>query len=152
MTSDPELGTTVLPPAMEASCRIGVDEMDSQHVRIFHALQRLQESLEGPFPLETLGARLKLLEALVLEHFRDEEHLMECRGYPHVLPHRAEHELLIEKCHILLRDYIPPGPLLPSRRGCLRPDAVCPRFTLGGNGLSLCPDDAHTEKRRFPYI
>lgn len=109
MTSDPELGTTVLPPAMEASCRIGVDEMDSQHVRIFHALQRLQESLEGPFPLETLGARLKLLEALVLEHFRDEEHLMECRGYPHVLPHRAEHELLIEKCHILLRDYSTPG-------------------------------------------
>jgi len=34
----------------------------------------------------------------------------------------------------------------------LRPDAVRPRFSLGGNGLSLCPNDAHSEKRRFPNV
>jgi hemerythrin-like metal-binding protein len=108
MTLDPEPGTTVLPPSVEAVCHIGVDEMDSQHVRIFYALQRLQESLEGPFPLETLGARLKQLETMTLEHFRDEELLMERRGYPHLLPHRAEHEVLIERCHTLLSDYSSP--------------------------------------------
>jgi hypothetical protein len=42
-----------------ASASLGHGEMDNQHQRIFQVLVRLDESLRGPFPLETLGARLK---------------------------------------------------------------------------------------------
>ena len=78
--------------------------MDTQHLRIFQALQRLDESLRGRFPLETLGARLKQLEAFTLEHFRDEEALMEQSHYPLFLPHRAEQEMILDRCHAIVED------------------------------------------------
>jgi hemerythrin-like metal-binding protein len=95
--------------ALEGMSRIGHQEMDSQHLKIFQALQRLGESLRGPFPLETLGARLKQLETLTLDHFREEEELMEQAHYPLLLSHRAEHEFLVERCHGLLDQFSSPG-------------------------------------------
>ena len=92
-------------PDLPDPCRIGVAEMDHQHLRILNAIQRLQESLQGPYPLATLDARLKQLESLTLEHFQDEEMLMERQGYPHVPAHRSEHENIIEFCHNLLKQY-----------------------------------------------
>ena len=88
--------------------RTGEPEMDNQHLRILMALQRLEESLRGPFPLETLAARLKQLEDLILDHFRAEEALLERSGYPHLLAHRADHEVLIEQGHELLDRFSSP--------------------------------------------
>jgi hemerythrin len=75
---------------------------------IFQALLRLDESLRGPFPLETLGARLQQLEDHILEHFRDEEILMERTQYPLLLPHRAEHEVMVERCRQVVGQFASP--------------------------------------------
>ena len=93
---------------LEALCLTGNQDLDNQHGRIFQALQRLDESLRGAHPLETLGARLRLLETYTLEHFENEEALMEMAGYSLLLPHRAEHELIIERCHALLEQFSAP--------------------------------------------
>lgn len=89
--------------------RLGIPDMDLQHRRIYQALQRLVESLRGRYPLENLGDRLSQLESLTLEHFRDEEELMEVSGYSLLLAHRAEHEHMIERCHALLNQFSVPG-------------------------------------------
>ena len=93
----------------------GDPDLDAQHLRILQALQRLEESLCGPFPLATLGARLAQLEDMVLEHFRDEEARLEAAGYPLLVPHRAEHEVLVERCHQIMGTYTgPDSPPLAS--------------------------------------
>jgi hemerythrin-like metal-binding protein len=93
--------------------------MDNQHLRILVGLQRFAESLRGPFPLQTLGARLKQLETLVLDHFQDEEAMLQRIQYPHLAAHQAEHESLIELCHELLDQFSspesPPLVELPER-------------------------------------
>jgi len=94
--------------SLETLFQTGNQDMDRQHGRIFMALQRLDESLRGPQPLETLGARLRLLETFTLEHFHDEESLMEKAGYSMLLAHRAEHEFIIERCHGLLEQFSSP--------------------------------------------
>lgn len=85
--------------------RTGDPDMDRQHMHILQALERLHESLLGPFPLENLGARLRQLETLTMEHFRDEELLMEQWHYSLLASHRAEHELIVDRCHQLLDQY-----------------------------------------------
>ncbi|MDR3673573.1 MAG: hemerythrin domain-containing protein [Holophaga sp.] len=94
--------------ASEDLCRVGDPDLDAQHLRMFHALERLDESLRGPFPLATLGARLKQLEDYVLDHFRDEEARLELIQYPLLLPHRAEHEVLVERCRGLIDQFSSP--------------------------------------------
>jgi methyl-accepting chemotaxis protein len=92
----------------EDLCSTGNPDMDNQHLRIFQALLRLDESLRGPFPLATLGARLQQLEDHLLEHFRDEEALMEKTHYPLLLPHKAEHELMVERCRQVVGQFASP--------------------------------------------
>jgi hemerythrin len=105
--------------AREGLCCVGDPDLDAQHLRILQALERLDESLRGPFPLATLSARLKQLEDYVLDHFRDEETRMELIHYPLLLPHRAEHEVLVERCRELIDQFSspdsPPLATLPER-------------------------------------
>jgi hemerythrin len=107
MTSDP-VDASSSTPLVEDLCMTGDPDMDSQHQRIFQALQRLDESLHGPFPLETLGARLKQLETLSLDHFRAEELFMEQAQYPLFQIHRAEHEFILDRCHDVLDQFSAP--------------------------------------------
>jgi len=103
-----QAGSPVSDDVREGLRRTGDADMDGQHLRILQALQRLDESLRGPFPLATLSARLTQLEDFVLEHFRDEEALLEQAGYPLLAPHRAEHEVLVERCHRLMDQFSSP--------------------------------------------
>jgi hemerythrin len=106
--------------------RTGDPDLDGQHLRILQALQRLDESLRGPFPLVTLAARLKQLDEFVLEHFRDEETRLEQAGYPLLAPHRAEHEVLVERCHRVLDQFSSPD----SRPLTSLPEALISMFLL----------------------
>jgi hemerythrin-like metal-binding protein len=95
--------------------RIGEPTMDGEHLRLVNALQRLEESLRGPHGLETLAARLRQLEDMTLEHFRNEEELMARVGYPHLDLHRTEHQMLIEHSRGLLGQFSgPDSPPLPD--------------------------------------
>lgn len=100
-------GTPSVPPTSNPYLT-GAPVMDAEHLRLFGALERLEESLHGPHPLETLGERLMQLEALTLEHFRNEEDFLASQGYPHLDLHRAEHQGIIDRCRDLLEDFIGP--------------------------------------------
>ena len=86
----------------------GQPEMDRQHQRMLLALQRMDESLRGPLPLATLGARLNQLMEMTLEHFREEEAMLQAAGYPHLAFHRAEHGMMEERFHALIAEFASP--------------------------------------------
>ena len=90
---------------LEALFRTGHQALDEQHLQIVRTIRALMQSLEGPFAMETLGPRMNQIQALAFEHFRDEEDLMEISHYPHVAVHRAEHELIVERCHEVFARY-----------------------------------------------
>jgi len=53
------------------------------------------------------------LQCLVTEHFETEEAVMETGCYPHLGPHRAEHEAVVERLRELQRVHSEPnGPPL----------------------------------------
>ena len=86
----------------------GHADMDHQHQRLLLVLQRMDETLRGPFPLATLGARIKQLEELAQEHFREEEAMLEAVGYPHLAFHRDEHLRMEERFHELIAEFASP--------------------------------------------
>jgi hemerythrin-like metal-binding protein len=107
MDSDPA-DPSPFAEATVAAQSTGQPEMDRQHQRLLLVLQRMDESLRGPFPLATLGARLKQLEELGQEHFREEEAMLEAAGYPHLKFHRAEHARMEERFHELIAEFASP--------------------------------------------
>lgn len=100
-----DLDSGLLPLTVDQLPRIRTSAMDYQHLMIFMAFLRLEESLRGHSPLDTLAPRLKQLETLVLSHFSDEEAVMAAGGYPHLWLHRLEHEKVQEKCADLLKEF-----------------------------------------------
>jgi hemerythrin-like metal-binding protein len=116
--SDPHTGLS--PNTVDQLPRVRTSAMDNQHMVIFQAFLRLEESLRGHAPLDNLGARLNQLETMVLNHFSDEEAAMAAAGYPHLWLHRVEHEKLLEKCTELVREFSQPGaPPLTGFSGAL---------------------------------
>ena len=92
-------------PTQEPDANIpltGLAPMDSQHRRILQAMQLLLKSLETPFPEESLEVRVRRVRDLVNEHFAAEEQIMEAAGYPFLEAHRAEHQVLTERCDALM--------------------------------------------------
>ncbi len=75
----------------------GIPIIDEQHKRLFGALDQVQGAvLDGSTRAEIRG----LLQALVAdtrEHFQTEEAIMAHHGFPDLLTHIREHELLMEK-------------------------------------------------------
>jgi len=94
---------------------LGIPQLDQQHRRIMQALVRLDECLHRTYPKSALEDRIHQLRILTTDHFRDEEELMAQAGYPHLGPHRAEHEVLLIRCHEMLEFFGSPG-APPSRR------------------------------------
>jgi methyl-accepting chemotaxis protein len=118
--TNPDRDAALDPASAPDSYRTGEPEMDGEHLRLFTALQRLDESLRGPHGLETLGARLRQLEDMLVEHYRNEEDLMERVQYPHLELHRTEHEMMTEHCRGLLETFIgPDSPPLEDLAGRL---------------------------------
>jgi len=114
MDVDPADSSPFAAAAAEAQST-GQPDMDRQHQRLLLVLQRMDESLRGPFPLATLGARIKQLEELAQEHFREEEAMLEAVGYPHLGFHRDEHLRMEERFHELIAEFArPDSPPLTS--------------------------------------
>lgn len=80
----------------------GQVRMDIQHRRILQAMGLLVASLDTPFPEESLEIRVRRVRDLAREHFAEEEGLMEASGYPFLEAHRADHEVLRDRCEDLL--------------------------------------------------
>ncbi len=80
--------------------RIGVAEIDNEHLLIMQMIGRLRKALEESdresLPEEITLSTLKRLVAYVREHFAAEEAIMKNAQYPDFDRHRREHELFLE--------------------------------------------------------
>lgn len=98
-----------LPAAWPPELDTGVPVLDEQHRLLDRVLVSLFQSLQGEGPLRDLAARIHQLQCLVEEHFATEEAVMETCAYPHLGPHRAEHEHQVERLRSLQARFTEPG-------------------------------------------
>lgn len=92
---------------------LGIPILDEQHHLLDRVLLSLCQTLQANAAPRDLAARIEQLQCLVTEHFATEEAVMETCGYPHLGPHRAEHEVVVERLRELQRVHSEPnGPPL----------------------------------------
>jgi hemerythrin len=70
---------------------------DEQHKILFDMLNALDDSVAGG-NRQAVGQKLDTLVNFVVEHFAEEEKLMQTNGYPDYPAHKAEHEKLLDTC------------------------------------------------------
>ncbi|MDP7555341.1 MAG: hemerythrin domain-containing protein [Nitrospinota bacterium] len=75
--------------------RIGIDEIDSQHVSVLEFYNSILESKEEKNDGEVMDTVIKLIEHWE-NHFKYEEDLMEKYGYSGLAEHKAKHEGILE--------------------------------------------------------
>ena len=78
-------------PAWSEALRIGVPEIDDQHIAIFDVCERLTTSIAGGSDQSSLDRDLSFLAGYVDAHFAMEERLMERVRYGEYARHRHEH-------------------------------------------------------------
>jgi hemerythrin-like metal-binding protein len=93
---------------------VGVAQLDEQHRSLRQLILGLIRTLEAlPADAEAEKTFIRIFENAVL-HFRSEEDYLEARGYPDLVPHRFEHELLLDwfRDQMVLRDGPHAAPLV----------------------------------------
>lgn len=106
-------GSESLAVSWPAELDTGVPILDEQHRLLDRVLLSLCQTLQVNATPRDLAARIEQLQCLVMEHFETEEAIMEAGGYPHLGPHRAEHEVVVERLRELYRVHSEPnGPPL----------------------------------------
>lgn len=96
----------------------GVAQLDDQHRSLRQLILGLLRTLRTrAADAEAEKTFIKIFETLVL-HFRTEEDYLEARGYPDLVPHRFEHELLLDwfRDQMVLRDGPHAAPLAQLAR------------------------------------
>jgi hemerythrin-like metal-binding protein len=75
---------------------VGVPRLDEQHLQMHRSVTGLVRALEAD--PAAAGAEDRFLELfhLTVEHFKAEEDYLEAQGYPDLVAHRFEHELLLD--------------------------------------------------------
>lgn len=76
---------------------IGVKEVDDQHKRLFLLANEVAATLEKGFDKEAVQRDLGVLCNYAVEHFADEEALMDMDAYPEYDRHVTEHMLCTTK-------------------------------------------------------
>jgi hemerythrin len=74
-----------------------VEVCDSQHRELFDRVNALNEAVSNGERTD-VGKRLDYLIEYVVEHFEDEERLMEEKNYDGLAAHRVEHSQLVDTC------------------------------------------------------
>lgn len=95
--------------------QVGVPTLDRQHRQLDCLLWELETALRMEAAAPDLAEQIQMLQALAEEHYETEEAVMAAYGYPHLEPHRAEHEALLERIHSQLHLFLSPeGPPLQT--------------------------------------
>lgn len=74
---------------------VGVDRIDEQHRELFRRIGALVDAVRSKTCKFEIGPTTEFLEEYVVEHFSDEEELMQSVDYPGYLPHKALHDRFI---------------------------------------------------------
>ena len=75
----------------------GIPIIDEQHRRLFEALDQVQEAVADGSTKDEIRSLIQALLAATREHFRTEEAIMTRHGFPDLLAHTREHEMMMEK-------------------------------------------------------
>jgi hemerythrin-like metal-binding protein len=80
----------------ESPEQVGVARLDEQHLQLHRLATGLIGDLEADPADPGAEARFVELFHFTVEHFKTEEDYLEAQGYPGLVPHRFEHELLLD--------------------------------------------------------
>lgn len=75
----------------------GIAKIDEQHQALFKAVNDLHDAFKGGAAKAQIGKSIEFLVGYTVDHFRDEEAIMDRHGFPGLSNHRAEHHLLLEQ-------------------------------------------------------
>lgn len=79
------------------SLLIGVEAIDRQHKSLFEKLKLIELAIAAGNGDTVATDIIAFMDKYVVEHFGQEEALMEEIGYPDVAEHKQEHQLFIDK-------------------------------------------------------
>ena len=91
--------------AWKDSYSIGVQEIDSQHRRLFSLADELHAAMNSGKGKDVLQAVLQNLITYTRTHFAAEEQLKERCGYPELALHKVLHDEMTKKVLQLQRDF-----------------------------------------------
>lgn len=97
----------------EESYRIGVDEMDSEHLILFALLNQLDININNDMSAECVVDVLGALASYIDYHFAHEEALMKSVGFPGLEEHAAQHRVFVAEV-ARLRDLAGAGDALQA--------------------------------------
>ncbi len=84
---------------------VGIPEIDEAHQELFRRLDGLHLAIRAGRSREEVGRTLSFLHDYALQHFADEEALMDQHAYPGAADHRAEHEAFVGELRGLEAEY-----------------------------------------------
>lgn len=92
---------------------LNVEEMDSQHQRLFALVNSLHQAMVSPQGGGALSRALEELVNFTRIHFTTEEALMTRHAYPDYEKHREEHQALLQDVGQLLQRFRNGDVLIP---------------------------------------
>ena len=82
---------------------VGNHHLDGQHQRLIDIINRYHDALERKAPRAELEKIFKEVAEFAVYHFRDEEAMMERRGFPGLHKHQLIHQQLVARVGDLQR-------------------------------------------------
>jgi hemerythrin len=73
---------------------VHIEEIDSQHKKIFSIINRLHDGMKARRGKEVIGGLLDELVDYTYYHFATEERYFRLCNYPHFEVHKSEHDLM----------------------------------------------------------
>jgi hemerythrin-like metal-binding protein len=87
------------------SYSVGIESIDNDHKKLIHLINNLQTAID--YKTDKLFEKQTLDEVIdyTRYHFKREEELMENHGYAEIVPHKAQHEKMIEQVGAFTQAY-----------------------------------------------
>ncbi|MDK9716541.1 MAG: bacteriohemerythrin [Trichlorobacter sp.] len=91
---------------------VGVDQIDTQHHRLFNLANELADAVRENKGMLPLGNILNELTTYTQTHFALEEKLMSLHGYPATVEHKICHQELVKKVDDFKRAFLAGDPTI----------------------------------------
>lgn len=84
---------------------VGMQKLDDDHRHLLDLVSQAMESIINRDPPKRVARRIDEIVSDTRRHFAEEERLMERTSYRNLVPHRAEHQALLEQISKALADH-----------------------------------------------
>jgi len=79
------------------SLSVNIQSVDEQHIRLIEMLNDFYDNITSRTNKENMSKLISAMKAYTIEHFTDEERLLETNKYPLFESHKKEHDFFIKK-------------------------------------------------------